>query len=89
MAYPAFPPILDPLFWVASYLAGLAEMVALEHLRQRIRPQLDNVTVRGLHGADHLYAQTLRESAERIRQKGLLLYAWPGTKLFIHLPARY
>lgn len=89
MAYPAFPSIKDPLFWVASYLADLAERVALEHLRQRIRPQLDNVTVRGLLGADHLYQQALHESVERIREKGLLLYAWPGTKSFTHLPARY
>lgn len=89
MAYPAFPPIKDPFFWVASYLADLAEKVALEHLRQRIRPQLDNVTIRGLFGADHLYQQALNECVERIREKGLLLYAWSGTKSFTHLPARY
>lgn len=89
MAYPAFPSIRDPLFWVASYLADLTEMVALEHLRQRIRPQLDNVTARGLHGAEHLYGNHLHSSAESIRNKGLLLYAWPGTKLFTNHPARY
>ena len=89
MAYhrPCSP--LHPHFWVASYLADLAERVAMEHLRHKIFSKVDSVTRMALSRSDVHYFVSIDESAQHVRDHGLLLYAWPGTKLLTNPEARH
>ncbi len=89
MAHPDLPGVEHPHFWLAAYLADLAERVAIEHLQKKLRFKVDKLTNLGLHGADSLYRDTIRRSAQYVRNNGLLLYAWPGTKLFTNPEARH
>ena len=89
MAHPDLPDTSHPHFWLAAYLADLAERVAIEHLQKKMRFKVDSLTNLGLHGADTLYRDTIRQSAQYVRNNGLLLYAWPGTKLFTNPEARH
>jgi len=89
MAHPDLPHTEHPHFWVATYLADLAEQVALEHLRRKIRPKVDKLTFDALWTSDTFYFVRINQSAEFVRKEGLLLYAWPGTKLFTNPEARH
>ena len=89
MAYPDLPHIDHPHFWLAAYLADLAERVAIEHLQIKMCFKVDRLTNRALHAADTLYHCDLLRSARHVRDAGLLLYAWPGTKLFTNPEARH
>ena len=83
-------PALDhPHVWVAAYLANLAERVAMEHLRKKVYEKIDVVTQLALHQSDTEYHYRIHQNSERVRDKGLLLYAWPGTKLFTNPEARH
>ncbi|ACY34331.1 hypothetical protein [Comamonas thiooxydans] len=89
MPYPDLPGIDHPHFWVAHYLARLAEIVALDHLRYKMHSKLDEVTSSGLSvGCCNLFIE-LTKSAQYARDDGMLLYAWPGTKLFTNPEARH
>lgn len=89
MAHPDLPDVGHPHFWLAAYLADLAERVAIEHLQKKMRFKVDSLTNLGLHGADSLYRYNIHQSAQYVRDHGLLLYAWPGTKLFTTPEARH
>ena len=89
MAHPDLPPKEHPHFWVAAYLADLAERVAIDHLQKKMYSKVDSVTNRALSGAYTLYYCSLLQSAQHVLDHGLLLYAWPGTKLFTNPEARH
>ncbi|MEN2430907.1 hypothetical protein [Comamonas sp. F1-6] len=89
MAHPDLPDTSHPHFWLAAYLADLAEKVAIEHLRKKICMKVDSLTHLALNGADTLYYCNIHKSAQYVRDHGLLLYAWPGTKLFTNPEARH
>lgn len=89
MPYPDLPGVDHPHFWVAHYLARLAEIIALDHLRYKMHSKLDDVTSSGLSvGCCNLFIE-LTKSAQNARDDGMLLYAWPGTKLFTNPEARH
>lgn len=89
MTYPRPCSAFHPHFWIASYLADLAERVAMEHLRHKIHSKVDNVTQMALCRSDTHYFHSMNESVRHVRDHGLLLYAWPGTKLFTNPEARH
>ena len=89
MPYPDLPGVDHPHFWIAHYLARLAEIIALDHLRYKMHSKLDDVTSSALSvGCCNLFIE-LTKSAQYARDEGLLLYAWPGTKLFTNPEARH
>ena len=89
MPYPALPGSDHPHFWIASYLARLAEFIALEHLRKKVSSRLDDITSNSLLSAGtQLYIEFCKD-IKYVRDDGLLLYAWPGTKLFTNPEARH
>ena len=89
MAYPDLPPASHPHYWVSTYLIYLAERIALEHLRLRMREKLDPVTLAATYASDYFFCREINDRLEYARDHGLLLYAWPGTKLFTNPEARH
>ena len=76
-------------FWVAAYLRDLTELVALRHLTLQLYEKLDEVTQLALISAEQRMTDEANNSLRNARSDGLLLYAWPGTKLFTNHPARH
>ena len=88
MAHPDLPGVEHPHFWLAAYLAKHAERVAIEHLEKKMSKP-GKTTLHALWTAIGHLIQEERKTAEYLCKDGLLLYAWPGTKLFTNHQARH
>ncbi|MEN2387974.1 hypothetical protein [Comamonas sp. A7-5] len=88
MQYPELTSSDHPHFWVAAYLRDLANYVALHHLNLKLR-KLDKVTAYALFSSEQRLTDEVNNSLRSARKDGLLLYAWPGTKLFTNPEARH
>lgn len=89
MQYPDLPSGDRHHFWVAAYLRDLAEIVALHHLTLKLHEKLDEVTKLALISSGQRLTDEANNSLRNARSDGLLLYAWPGTKLFTNPEARH
>ncbi len=88
MAHPDLPGVEHPHFWLAAYLAKHAERVVIEHLEKKMSKP-GKTTLHALWTAIGHLIQEERKTAEYLCRDGLLLYAWPGTKLFTNPEARH
>lgn len=89
MQFPELTSGDHPHFWVAAYLRDLANLVALQHLSLKLYGKLDKVTNLALCGSEQRLTDEVNNSLRSARHDGLLLYAWPGTKLFTNQQARH
>ena len=88
MQYPELTSSDHPHFWVAAYLRDLANLVALHHLNLKLR-KLDKVTNLALCSSEQRLTDEANNSLRSAQKDGLLLYAWPETKLFTNPEARH